>query len=143
MPKTPKFIVLIYENAKNQNPAVYIRHKMKQGQAIILWLRFLSFFLSSFFFPCLISAVADWMSTILLHMVGPSGLVRIENAGLNSELCCTQFAGNAERKKSPKIHHLGTIAQLCLAISSQLRHVLPVEKKQQCLPHMSAVRTIW
>jgi len=42
-----------------------------------LW--FLSFFLSSFF-PRLISAVGDWMSTILPH----SGvvLVRIQNAGL-------------------------------------------------------------
>jgi len=26
---------------------------------------------SSFFFPCLISAVGDWMSTILPHMVWP------------------------------------------------------------------------
>jgi len=35
-----------------------------------LW--FLSaFFLFSFFFPYQISAVADWMSTILLHMVWP------------------------------------------------------------------------
>ena len=32
---------------------------------------FLSFFLLSCFFPRLISAVADWMSTILLHMVWP------------------------------------------------------------------------
>jgi len=31
-----------------------------------------SIYLSSFFFcPCLISAFADWMSTILLHMVWP------------------------------------------------------------------------
>jgi len=30
-----------------------------------------SFYLSSFFFPHLISAVADWMSTILPHMVWP------------------------------------------------------------------------
>jgi len=29
---------------------------------------FLPFFLFSFFFPRLISAVADWMSTILLHV---------------------------------------------------------------------------
>jgi len=29
------------------------------------------FLLLSFFFPRLISAVADWMSTILLHMVWP------------------------------------------------------------------------
>jgi len=35
-------------------------------------LRFLSFFfLSFFFFPRLISAVGDWMSTILPHMVWP------------------------------------------------------------------------
>jgi len=31
----------------------------------------LSFVLSSFFFPRLISAVADWMCAILLHMVWP------------------------------------------------------------------------
>jgi len=39
-----------------------------------------------------------------------------------------------------KIHHLGTIAQLCQAISSQLRHVTTIRKKivkQQYLPHMS------
>jgi len=29
------------------------------------------FYLSSFFFPRLISAVGDWMSTILPHMVWP------------------------------------------------------------------------
>jgi len=37
--------------------------------------------------------------------------------------------GNAGPKKSPKIGHLGTIAQLCRAISSQLRHVSTVGKK--------------
>ena len=40
------------------------------------------FFYLLFFFPRLISAVADWMSTILLHMVWHVALVRIENAGL-------------------------------------------------------------
>jgi len=35
-------------------------------------------------------------------------------------MCCTQLAGNAGSKKSPKIGRLGTIAQLCWAISSQL-----------------------
>jgi len=34
-----------------------------------LW--FLSFFFYLFFFPRLISAAADWMSTILPHMVWP------------------------------------------------------------------------
>ena len=32
------------------------------------------------------------------------------------EMCCTWLAGNAGPKKSPKIRHLGTIAQLCRAI---------------------------
>ena len=55
----------------------------------------LSFVLLSFF-PCLISAVTDWMSDIT------SGSLKIQDA---------------------KNHHLGTITQLCRAISSQLRHV--------------------
>ena len=44
---------------------------------------------------------------------------------------------DTKNKKSPKIRHLRTIAQLCRAISSQLRHVLTIRKKlvkQQYLP---------
>jgi len=93
------------------------------------------FFLLSFFFfiPRLISAVADAMSTILVPMVWPYSA----NLERRFEMCCTRLAGNAGPKKSPKIHHLGTIAQLCRAISSQLRHVSTIRKKlvkQQCLP---------
>ena len=58
-----------------------------------------------------------------------------------SEMCCTRLAGNAGPKKSPKIRHLGTIAQLCRAISSQLRHISTIGKKlvkQHCLPRMSS-----
>jgi len=44
-------------------------------------------------------------------------------------MCCTRLAGNAGLKKSPKICHLGTIAQLCWAISSQLRHISTTGKK--------------
>jgi len=40
------------------------------GQAII-FLPCGFFYLSSIFFPRLISAVAEWMSTILLHLVWP------------------------------------------------------------------------
>jgi len=36
---------------------------------------------------------------------------------------------NTGRKKSPKMRHLGTIAQLCRAISSQLRHVSTIGKE--------------
>jgi len=39
-------------------------------------------------------------------------------------MCCTRLAGNAGRKKSPKICHLGTIAQICPAISSHLRRIV-------------------
>jgi len=45
-----------------------------------------------------------------------------------SERCCTQLAANAGPKKVAKNRHLGTIPQLCRAISSQLRHVLTIRK---------------
>jgi len=40
-------------------------------------------------------------------------------------MCCTRLAENTGRKN----RHLGTIAQLCPAISSQLRHVSTIGKK--------------
>jgi len=52
---------------------------------------------------------------------------------------CTRLAANTGRKKVAKNRHLGTIAQLCRAISSQLRHVSTIGKKffkQQYLLHM-------
>jgi len=75
-----------------------------------------SFFYLSFFIPRLISAATDWMSTILLHMAWPSA-----NLECRSEICCTRLAANTGRKKVAKNRHLGTIVQLCRAISSQLR----------------------
>ena len=50
------------------------------------------------------------------------------NFGCRSETCCTRLSENTGRKKSPKIRHLRTIAQLCRAISSQLRHVSTIGK---------------
>ena len=80
---------------------------------------------SSFLFPRLISAVGDWMSTILPHIwCGLSA-----NLECRSEMCCTRLAGNAGPKNSPKNRHLGTIPQLCRAISSQLRHISTFGKK--------------
>jgi len=63
----------------------------------ILW-----FLLSFFYFPRLISAVGDWMSTILPHMTWP-------NLECRSETCCVRLAENTARekiaKKSPSGHH--------------------------------------
>ena len=87
-------------------------------------LYFCRFLLLSFFFiPRLISAVAEWMSTILLH--NGVALVRIE---CRSEMCCIRLAGNAGRKNDAKNRHLGTIVQICRAESSQLTHVSTIGK---------------
>jgi len=86
----------------------------------------LSFVLLLSFFPRLISAVAEWMSAILAHMdrCGLSANLRCK-----SETCCMRLAENTGRKKVVKNRYLGTIAQICRAISSQLRHVSTDGKK--------------
>ena len=99
------------------------------ADADIIFLPCSSFYLS-FFFPRLISAVADWMSTELRA-----------NLRCRSETCCTRLAENTEPKKSPKNRHLRTIAQICRAVCSQLWHVSIIGKKvvkQQYLLHVSS-----
>ena len=94
------------------------------GQTIIFALWFLLLLLS--FFPRLISAVADWMSAILPQSTHGVALVRISDAGLKRAA-----RGSLEMqdpKMSPKAPSIGTIAQLCRAISSQLRHVSTIGK---------------
>ena len=66
---------------------------------------------------------------------GPSA-----NLECRSVRCCTRLAANAGPKKVAKNRHLGTMPQLCRAISSQLRHVSTIGKKlvkQQYLLYMS------
>jgi len=46
-----------------------------------------------------------------------------------SEICCTRLAANAGPKKVAKNRHLGTIAQLRRAISSQLGHISTIGEK--------------
>jgi len=61
------------------------------------------------------------------------------NLGCRSETCCTGLAANTRRKKSSENLHLGTTAQICRAISLQLRHISTIGKKlvkQQYLLHM-------
>ena len=99
------------------------------GQTIYIFILFLlSFFL---LFPRLISAVR----------VGclPYGIRLSVNLECRSEMCCTWLAENTGRKNDAKNRHLGTIPQLCRAMSLELRHVSTIGKKlvkQQYLLHM-------
>ena len=94
------------------------------------------FFLSSsFFFPRLISAVADWMSTILLHMVWPQCEFRMQVCNV-LRAARWKYRTQKRRKKSPSAHHRTT----CRDVFSQLRHESTIGKnfKQQYLLHMSS-----
>jgi len=85
------------------------------GQAIIFSSCHL-FFLS--FFPRLISAITDWMSAILPHMVCLSANLRCR-----SETCCMWLTENTGHKKSPKItiwaHHT-TLSGYIFAIKAHI-----------------------
>ena len=62
------------------------------------------------------------------------------NLRCRSETWCTWLTENTGRQTVAKNRHLCTIAQLCQAISSHLRHVSTIGKKlvkQQYLLHMS------
>jgi len=50
------------------------------------------------------------------------------NLRCRSETCCMRLAANTGCKKVAKNCHLGTIAPLCRAISSQLRHISTIRK---------------
>ena len=68
------------------------------------------YLLSSFFFPCLIAAVGDWISTILPWC----GLSENLTLRCRSETSCTRLAENTGRKKiaknSPSAHHRTTLS---------------------------------
>ena len=85
---------------------------------------FIFFYLS--FFPRLISASQRPQIGCLPYFYtwrGPSA-----NLECRSEMCCSRLAANTGRKKVAKNRHLGTIAQLRRAISSQRRHVSTIRK---------------
>ena len=55
-------------------------------------------------------------------------------------MCCTWLSGNSGPKKALNIRHVGTIAQICRPIASQLRRVSTTVKKlvkHQYVIHMS------
>ena len=53
-------------------------------------------------------------------------------------MCCSRLAANTGHKKVAKNCHLGTIAQLCRSISSQLRHVSTIAKKKLLSSNISS-----
>jgi len=87
---------------------------------------FILWFLSSIYlssFPRLISPAAHWMSTIIPHKVLPYCEFRMQ---VWNVLHAARWKYRTQ--KVAKNRHLGTIAQLCQAISSQLWHVLTIGK---------------
>ena len=99
-----------------------------------LW--FLSFFLSSFFYPRLISAATDWMSTILRHMVWLSCESRMQVWNVLHAArwkCRTQKMG----KNSPSAHHRTTLSCYIFATKAHIDNRKTKKLvKQQYLPHI-------
>jgi len=92
----------------------------------------LSFVLSFFFFPRLMSAVADWMWPYLHTWCGLSANLRCR-----SETCCTRLAANTGRKKSSKICHHATLLGYILATKARIDNRKNLVKQQYLLsmPH--------
>ena len=89
----------------------------------IFALRFLSVYLLSFFIPCQISEIAQWMSTILLHMVWPECEFRMQ---VWNVLHAARYKYRTQKwcKKSPSAHHHTTLSGHIF----QLRHVSTIGK---------------
>jgi len=83
------------------------------------------FYLLLSFFPRLFSAVADWMTTILPHMVHLSA-----NLECRSETCCTQLTENTGRKKSPSAHHRTTLSGYIFATKACIDNRKKIVKQQ-------------
>jgi len=99
----------------------------------------LSFVLSFFFFSFFSSPNLSRRRLDVCPTSTHGGSLTV-NLRCRSETCCTQLAENTGCKKVAKNRHLGTIAQLSRAISSQLRHVSTIGKnlvKEQYVLHMS------
>jgi len=62
------------------------------------------------------------------------------NLRCRSETCCTRLAKSTGRKKSPKLRHRVTIAQICPAISWQVRHVSTIGTRRPASADRTARR---
>jgi len=101
---------------------------------------FAQWFLSSFFFlsffPRLISAAVDWMSTILSHMVWPWCEFRMQVWNLLHAArwkCRTQ----KRRQKSPSGHHRTTLSGYVFATKARIDNRKKFVKQRYVL-HMSS-----
>ena len=74
------------------------------------------FLLLPSYFPHLISSVGDVYHTTWCGLGA--------NLECMSEMCCMRLTENTGHK-----NHFGTIAQVCRAVSSQLRHISTIGKK--------------
>jgi len=106
---------------------------------LFLWNR--AFLLCGFFF-LLLSFSSPNLSRRRLDVCHTSthgvALVRISNASLKCTARGSLEMQNA--KKSLKYRHLGTITQLCRAISSHLRHMSTIGKKNLLSSNISFTR---
>jgi len=136
---TPSFSVLYYDTINNIitiNSWLIMAALCNRAGHHIFALWFLSFFLSFFLLLSFFSSPNLSGCRLDVYHTSAHGvaLVRIQNAGLKCASC-----GSLEIQDA-KNRNFGTIAQLCRAISSELRHVSTIGKKtvkQQYLLHMS------
>jgi len=93
--------------------------------------------INAYLFMLYLVTLATWCPEMydLLSFLSVTSVSHVFN-----ETCCTRLTENIGRNKVAKNRHLGTIAQLCQAISSQLRHISTIGKKlvkQQYVLHIS------
>ena len=109
------------------------------GQTIIfLPCGFFFFFLLSFF-PRLISAVADWMSAILPHMVWPWCEFRMQVWNM-LHVACWKYKTQKSYQKSPSGHHRTTLSGYIFATKACIGNRRKTSSAAIRPPH---VLTIW
>ena len=84
----------------------------------VLWFLLSSFFFLLFLFPRLISAVAEWMSTILLHMVWQYEFrMQVWNV---LHAACRKYRTIKIAKNSPSGHHRTTLSGYIFATKARI-----------------------
>ena len=102
-----------------------------------LW--FLSFFL--FFFPRLISAIAEWMSAIIAHMVWPWCEFKMQ-VGNVLHAARWKYRTQKSRQKSPSGNHRTTLSGYIFATKARINNPKKLVKQQYVLQMFSDVE-LW